>query len=296
MEERDYKLYVHISPSDKRYYGITKMEVKNRWHKGSGYKGNQYFYRAIEKYGWNNFMHEVLFDNLTKEEACLLEQMYIALYDTANPRKGYNITLGGEGTVGRTYKMPEETKRKISEAQMGEKNHRYGKGYLQIGENNPMYGRTGVNNPNYGKHLSEETKRKISKSKKGKKPIISEELRKIKSEKFSGKNNPMYGIHRYGKESPFYGKHHTEEAKKKISEARKGKYCGENNPNYGKKITEEQKKKISEANSIKVKCVETGEIFNSIKEVSLLNGVSSTAICNSIKKGTKSCGYHWMYA
>ena len=116
MEERDYKLYVHISPSDKRYYGITKMEVKNRWHKGSGYKGNQYFYRAIEKYGWNNFIHEVLFDNLTKEEACLLEQMYIALYDTSNPRKGYNLTLGGEGTVGRTFKMSEETKRKISEA------------------------------------------------------------------------------------------------------------------------------------------------------------------------------------
>jgi group I intron endonuclease len=293
VEERDYKLYVHISPSDKRYYGITKMEVKNRWHKGSGYKGNQYFYRAIEKYGWNNFIHEVLFDNLTKEEACLLEQMYIALYDTSNPRKGYNLTLGGEGTVGRTFKMSEETKRKISEAQMGEKNHRYGKGYLQTGENNPMYGKDGYWK---GKHLPQEIRDKISKRKKGKKPIISEELRKIKIKNFSGKNNPMYGIHRYGEENPFYGKHHTEETKKKISEARKGKYCRENNPNYGKRITEEQKKKISEANSKKVKCIETGEIFNSIKEVSLLNGVSSTAICNSIKKGTKSCGYHWMYA
>ena len=42
------------------------------------------------------------------------------------------------------------------------------------------------------------------------------------SEVMSGENNPMYG------------KHHTEESKKKISENRKGKYCGENHPNYGK--------------------------------------------------------------
>lgn len=98
MEKRNYKLYVHISPSNKRYYGITGREkVELRWQNGNGYKKNIYFYRAIKKYGWDNFKHIVLFSNLTKEEAGLLEQMYITLYDTQNPKYGYNICNGGEG-------------------------------------------------------------------------------------------------------------------------------------------------------------------------------------------------------
>ena len=50
-------------------------------------------------------------------------------------------------------------------------------------------------------------------------------------EKFKGENHH------------FFGKHHTEETKKKISEAQKGK----NNHMYGKHHTEETKKKMSEA-------------------------------------------------
>ena len=104
--ERKYIMYVHISPSNKRYYGITSAGCKRRWQNGNGYKTQQYFYRAIEKYGWNNFQHIVLFNNLTENEAKLLEQCYIALYDTTNKNKGYNITDGGEGVRG--YKHTEE--------------------------------------------------------------------------------------------------------------------------------------------------------------------------------------------
>lgn len=32
-----------------------------------------------------------------------------------------------------------------------------------------------------------------------------------------GQNNPMYGVHRYGKENPMYGKKHTKESKQKMS-------------------------------------------------------------------------------
>ena len=44
-----------------------------------------------------------------------------------------------------------------------------------------------------------------------------------------------------GENHPMYGKHHTAEAKRKISEATRG----ENNPMYGKNHTDETKKKIS---------------------------------------------------
>lgn len=65
----NYKVYCHISPNNKVYIGITQQEPKQRWQGGKGYKENQYFYRAIQKYGWDNFQHEILFENLTKQEA-----------------------------------------------------------------------------------------------------------------------------------------------------------------------------------------------------------------------------------
>ena len=50
-----------------------------------------------------------------------------------------------------------------------------------------------------------------------------------------------------GEKNPMYGKHHSEETKKRQSEAMKGKQVGENHPFYGKKHSDEAKKKMSEA-------------------------------------------------
>ena len=137
--DRNYKLYVHISPSRKRYYGITGKEVEKRWgNDGIRYNRQLYFWNVIQKYGWDNFEHEVLFDNLTKEEAELLERCYIALYETNNRKKGYNATEGGDG-----HYHTKNAKEKISKSTKGE------------------------NNPMYGKHHSKETRKKQSKAKEG---------------------------------------------------------------------------------------------------------------------------------
>ncbi len=53
-------------------------------------------------------------------------------------------------------------------------------------------------------------------------------------------------VGRKGKDNPLYGTHPTEETRKKLSKASKGRYKGENHPMYGKHHTEESKKKISE--------------------------------------------------
>lgn len=55
-----YTVYMHVSPSGKRYIGITSQKVEKRWANGKGYKTQQYFYRAIKKYGWNNFQHIIV--------------------------------------------------------------------------------------------------------------------------------------------------------------------------------------------------------------------------------------------
>lgn len=49
MEERIWKVYMHTSPSNKRYIGITKRKVNKRWQNGNGYKHNTYFTNAIKK-------------------------------------------------------------------------------------------------------------------------------------------------------------------------------------------------------------------------------------------------------
>ena len=109
--DKCYTVYMHISPSGKRYIGITRQEQEKRWKNGNGYKSQKYFYKAISKYGWNNFKHEVLFSGLTKEEAEQKEMWLIALYQSDNYLYGYNIEHGGS-SVGR---MSNATKKKLSD-------------------------------------------------------------------------------------------------------------------------------------------------------------------------------------
>ena len=53
----------------KLYIGMTK-DIKKRWvGSGSQYKGCTYFYNAIQKYGWDNFEHEILYNDLIYQEA-----------------------------------------------------------------------------------------------------------------------------------------------------------------------------------------------------------------------------------
>jgi group I intron endonuclease len=271
VEERDYKLYVHISPNDKRYYGITKQKTEYRWRNGKAYKNNKYFINAIKKYGWNNFKHEVLFTDLTKSEAKLLEQIYIVLYDTTNREKGYNITLGGEGSNG--LKHTEESKQRISK-----NNAKYWKGKHLTEETRKKLSKAnkGKNHPMYGKNLSEETKQKLSETHKGKN--LSEETKQKLSKAFKGKNHPMYGKHLTEETKKKIseankGKHHTEEAKKKMSEARKGKNIGNNNPTAKSVI-----------------CLTTGRIFFTGKEAGEYYNTGKTHISSCCKGKRKSAG------
>lgn len=78
IEERHYSVYVHTSPSGKYYVGMTgQQDINTRWKGGAGYSGQPYFYHAIQKYGWENFEHEVIASHLTKEEAVNFEKLLI---------------------------------------------------------------------------------------------------------------------------------------------------------------------------------------------------------------------------
>lgn len=160
-EDRKYYVYKHTSPSGKVYIGITGRKPEYRWKSnGTGYRSQTYFYRAIQKYGWDNFKHEILFENFTKNEAEMKERELIAYYKSYDANFGYNIDLGGN-SIG---KRSEATKKKLSEAHKGKSYHditpetRRLLSEMNSGENNPMFGR---------RH-SDDTRKKMSIDRSGK--------------------------------------------------------------------------------------------------------------------------------
>lgn len=288
---------------ERSYIGLTTSDdVEKRWKNGKGYlhdgKGNPAntsFSRAIVKYGWENFNHEVIgiVESDTKKQLALdldeWEKYYIWKYDSFY--NGYNDTNGG--SKGRV--VSEETKEKSR----GNKNPMYGKGYLQEGNKNPFYGKKhnentkekmkkawderkqdGYKPHNFGKKLSQDEKQKLSDSAKERAKNMTEEERKQKYGHRRGKKETeetkrkksetmrktisnMTEEERKKKYRGLTGKTHTEESKTKMSESAK------------KRSTDEYRRKMSQATSTWVKCLNTGEIFHSYKEAAEWIGIKS---------------------
>ena len=117
MIGNNFTVYKHTSPNGKVYIGITMQNPIRRWNNGLGYSHNEHFHRAIVKYGWDNFKHEILYSGLTKEEAEQTEISLIAEYKSNDPEYGYNIQSGGNYSG----KHSDETRKKFSEISKGRK-------------------------------------------------------------------------------------------------------------------------------------------------------------------------------
>ena len=96
--DRLFTIYRHVSPIGRVYVGITSQDVETRWRHGDNYRNSTYFKRAIRKYGWKNFKHEILFTNVEEERAKRLEIELIRHYKGLGI--SYNLTNGGDGTNG----------------------------------------------------------------------------------------------------------------------------------------------------------------------------------------------------
>ena len=144
-------------------------------------ESNSYLHKAMNKYGVNNFIFETI-EEIDNEKLNEREKFWIAYYDCIAP-KGYNLTIGGEGTPGysRVQSLEEREKRKQS--------------------NKLFY----ENNPEALKILQERTKKLWE----------NEEYRNkvVKSNKKFALEHPNLNK---GENNPMYGKKHTEEALKKI--------------------------------------------------------------------------------
>ena len=132
--ESNYCVYKHTNKlNNECYIGITnKIPPSIRWgENGKNYristKTKNYtegkFYNAILYYGWMNFEHEILEENLSKIEAEEKECYYIDLYDSLN--NGYNDAYGYKGNVGKSWKwnISDKRRKEISESKKGNQNN-----------------------------------------------------------------------------------------------------------------------------------------------------------------------------
>lgn len=172
QEVNNYTVYIHETPSGKKYIGITGQKPEMRWANGKGYTHNEYFDNAIKKYGWSNIEHKIIKTGISKEEAEKMEVEMIAKYKSNERDHGYNISNGGD-SIG---KHSEESKRKMSERLIGRPSCRK------------------------GKHHTLESRRKMSEYHKGLRynigvPFTEERKQHLKEHHadVSGKNNPQYG-------------------------------------------------------------------------------------------------------
>ena len=278
-DSKTWTIYMHTNLiNGKRYVGITsKKPPEKRWRKdGSGYKKQSLFWNAIQKYGWENFKHEIILRDEPLDFAKKVERCLIKHYKTRNKKYGYNLTDGGEGMNG--WVPPEEWRRKQSENKKGH-------------------------------HITEEQKIKISEANKGRKlsKEAKEKISKASKERWANPEN-----------HPMYGKHPSEETKRKRKETITGKYTGENSFNYGRHHSEETKEKLRKARigttlseetkqkikqwqkehpqerAKKVRCIETGVVFNSINEAQREMKLWSVGdCCRGEKESTH--GYHFEF-
>lgn len=82
----------------KIYIGLTTQELKIRWkgHKQSSKTDTRPLYKAMRKYGIDNFSIDVVEHVDDMRSLGERERHYIKLYDTQNPKNGYNLSAGGE--------------------------------------------------------------------------------------------------------------------------------------------------------------------------------------------------------
>jgi group I intron endonuclease len=223
MEKHSFCVYMHNNKINNKKYIGQSCNIKERWgSNGAHYQSCPHFWNAIQKYGWDNFEHIILKQDLTSDEANDYEKYYIQKYNTINPDYGYNI--------------------------------------VNSGQNGEL--------PYISEYLKEKWK--------------DPEYRKKMTELNSGKNSHFYGSSRIGEQNPMWGKKHSEETKKKISEKAKERY--KNNPDAVKGKNNPMAKQVI--------CLTTGQVFECRKDAAKWAGVGTTTMSRWLHKQTKTTGTH----
>lgn len=200
----NFLIYKYTSPSGKSYIGQTCRPKRRIIEHKRMLSECTALSRAIQKYGYDNFIYEVIAENLTIEEANLLEEQFIREHNTLSPN-GYNLKFGGLN-----FKCSEETIQKMSKSKKGVSftdEHKQNISLALIGISHSEERKQNISLAHTGKRLTDEHKQNISKNhggkgkpgpmtgKKHKKESI--EQRQAKRKGIKWKVNPVSGKREY---------------------------------------------------------------------------------------------------
>jgi hypothetical protein len=207
--EKFYYIYIHTRKDDGTVFYVGKGTDEGNliYERSKSTERNQWWKNIATK---TDYSIDIVFTSNSESDTFDKEKELIKKYGRRDLGLGtlVNLTDGGEGMENPS----EETRRKLSESRMGEKNH------------------------NFGKQLADTTKQKLREVNLGKK--LSEETCTKMSLRMTGENHPMFGKQhkeesiekmslaakeRVGEKNPFFGKTHTQETSLKISESGKGR-------------------------------------------------------------------------
>lgn len=297
-------IYKHTNLlNNKCYIGQTKQDPLKRWRNGDGYLtdgSDTHFGRAIRKYGWDSFLHEIIENEIeTIEKANERETFWINFYDSVH--NGYNSNFGGGNR-----QWSEESKLKASLTHKGKKIT--GLHLIRIIE----AAKRNAKNPERNKKISEALTGRT----------FTDEHRHILSEIAKTKT---------GTKNPFYGKHHDDKTIEKykeefgkevvcletgayfISANEAGRILGVTGGSIrascrlgiqtkiGNKwfhfyYKEEEKPEFKENNIREVINLETNEIFENLHEAAKTVNKTSKLIGMCCRNVIDTAGgYHWMY-
>jgi len=236
---KEYLIYYHKSPENKYYIGQTCQEVDSRWKNGHGYKTEK-FSSAIKKFGWKNFEHGILEENLSKDVADQKEAYYIALFNAVD--NGYNTYR--ENYSGYHFAdlwANKDIKNKIIQKLIEQRN-----------------------TPEYSEEQSKRMQQVWQREdyKKSQKEAWTDE-RKEKVSQWTKQN--------------WQNKEYRDKISKAQSDYRKKDW---QNPEYRKKMC------------VQVRCIETEQIFESVKLAAEWCGVKPNTLSSALKSKTHQSGKH----
>lgn len=213
-------VYIITNKINHKFY-IGKHSTNNL---DDGYMGSGIAVsKAIQKYGLENFSKRILCFCDSSDDALKVEE-FLVTENLIKREDCYNANIGGKGgsIKGKHWNLSNETKKRISEALKGK----------YVGESNPRYGthhteETKQKMRESSKNKTEDYRLKMSKSLKGHK--VSNETRAkisetLKNSGFQSTKGKHWKVSEEGKiniGNAHKGKHHSEETKQKMSEARK---------------------------------------------------------------------------
>ena len=262
-----------------KYIGQTiNPESRYNQHKSNAYNPgsteyNSTFHKKVREYGWDNFIYEVLEQVDDIKQLDEAEKKWIAFY---NPyQAGYNDTRGGQGNPGT---KSEETKKKLSLAQGAlteEEIIAIRKAYTNHESPTEYYNQYYKDKMHFNSFLNIWTGKKYSTImpeviEKGRHNKLNQELAdQIRKEYLTGRETYQSLADKY------------QIGKCTVRDVLKGRTWNKENNNQS---IEPNK------NTLKVQCIETNQIFNSVIEAAKSIGRTQSALSKHLNGVTQSCG------